>query len=76
MEISYILPQATRVELSIYDVTGTKVKEFGIGVQEPGEYSVFWDVCDQAGKAVPQGIYFVRLETETRQRSLPIIVVK
>jgi hypothetical protein len=76
VEISYILPQATWVELSIYDVTGTKVKVFETGVQEPGEYSLFWDLHNQRGKTVPQGIYFVRLETETGQRSLPIIVVK
>jgi len=64
LRISYTLgnvdPEAAR--LSIYDATGRLVKSFRI---EPNatRNTVAWNCYDESGEAVPNGIYFVQLES-------------
>ncbi|MEO0191078.1 MAG: T9SS type A sorting domain-containing protein, partial [candidate division WOR-3 bacterium] len=51
------------VNLAIYDVTGRVVRTFNLasGIQEQVS-SVVWDGCDDMGRRLPAGVYFVRLE--------------
>jgi hypothetical protein len=61
--IRYELPQASHVELRIYDVTGRRVKDLVDGPLEAGRQAGIWDGRDNAGAPVPAGVYFYRLET-------------
>jgi hypothetical protein len=56
--ISYTLPQAGPVTLSIYNIMGQKVATLIDGVQQAGEHQVIWDA-----ENVTSGIYFCCLET-------------
>ena len=62
--IKFALPRETSVMLDIYDVRGGKVRSLVATRQLPGEYSVMWDGTDDAGSAVPSGIYTYRLRTD------------
>jgi uncharacterized delta-60 repeat protein len=67
--ISYSLPVATQVTLSIYDLTGRLVETPVNEIQQPGIHQVRWDRQDN-----PSGVYFYRLEAgefvETRKMVL------
>jgi hypothetical protein len=55
--ISYYLPVASNVMLTVYDVLGRQVATLVNEVQLFGHYQVIWD-----GSEVTSGIYFCRLQ--------------
>jgi hypothetical protein len=59
--ISYQLPQATRVTLSIYDLSGQLVKTLVDEEQPANSYTIFWDGTNKAGRKVASGIYIYAL---------------
>jgi len=67
--ITFSLPTASKVELSIYNILGQKVDILIDEHREAGKYTVQWDAS-----SMPSGIYFYRLKTdsniETRKMSL------
>jgi len=56
-EIRYQLPEASYVELAIYDVLGQKVRVLVDGFVDASYRTMVWDARD-----VASGIYFVRME--------------
>jgi hypothetical protein len=67
--ITYLVPSESRVQLTIYDVTGRRVSALVDEVQAPGEYRVMWDASE-----IASGIYIYRLSasghTLTRRMTL------
>ncbi len=59
--IGYQLPEAGRVRLVVFNVTGQEVRRLVDGDQAPGEYRVIWDGRDELGRSVASGIYFYQL---------------
>jgi len=60
--ISFSLPTAGEVRLSVYNVLGQQVKTLAAGTFEAGRHEVVWDGTDEAGDHVTSGIYLYRLE--------------
>ncbi len=60
--ISYVMPVAGEVTVTIYNMLGQLVKRFEQGKQNPGEHVIIWDGTNTAGNAVSTGIYFYKLE--------------
>ncbi|MBI5472565.1 MAG: T9SS type A sorting domain-containing protein [Ignavibacteriae bacterium] len=60
--ILYALPEAARVNLSIYNVLGQRVAELKNEVQNAGFYNAIWNGRNDAGAQVATGVYFYRLE--------------
>jgi hypothetical protein len=73
-KISYYLPQACQVKLTIYNVLGQKVRALFDGHQEAGTQSLSWNGKDDDGNQLSSGIYFYRLQADdfiqTRKMSL------
>jgi hypothetical protein len=62
--ISYGLAQAGPVELSLFDVTGRRIRSLVSETAAPGSYHVRWDGRDGGGRSVSGGVYFARLHTD------------
>ena len=60
--ISFALPSSGLANLSIYSITGQKVRELVSGPMNAGSHSVVWDGLDASGKAVSSGVYLSRLK--------------
>jgi hypothetical protein len=60
------LPREARVELALYDQQGRRVRALLSGTQPAGERTIAWDGAGDNGRALPAGLYFVRLTTEGR----------
>ncbi len=61
--INFTLPQESRFNLAIYNLLGQRVRLLAQGVRPAGEYRATWDGRDDAGQALPSGVYIYRLET-------------
>jgi hypothetical protein len=73
--IRYDLPEASRVSLEVFDVSGRVVRVLETGTVTPaGQHHVIWDGRGATGRLVASGVYFYRLEagayTETQQMML------
>jgi hypothetical protein len=58
--VHFSVAKAGRVQVSIYDVTGRKIRGLADRVFQAGEHSLQWDGTDDGGGKVARGVYFVR----------------
>jgi hypothetical protein len=65
-----------RVQLSLYDLHGRRVREIDAGFRDPGEHSFVWDATDRRGARVASGVYLLRLSfdgIESDRRSITLV---
>ncbi|UCD05395.1 MAG: T9SS type A sorting domain-containing protein [candidate division WOR-3 bacterium] len=55
--IRFGLTAQTNVNLTIYDVTGARVKELINASCTASQHTIIWDGCDDRGRYVPPGVY-------------------
>lgn len=60
--LRYGLPSAQPLRLAVYSLDGRRVRLLREARQAAGFYSEIWNGRDDEGRAVPAGVYFVRLE--------------
>ena len=75
-QISYKLPKASSVNLSVYNILGRKVKTLVSGEQFAGTYLVKWDGKDEYGNDVASGIYLYRLKTKNFDSARRMLLLK
>ena len=59
--LSYTLSQAGRIDLSVYSVTGQRVRTLVQGHLAAGAHSVLWDGRDNTGNQASSGVYIALL---------------
>ena len=69
--ISYRVPEATRVHLGVFDVSGRRIATLVDGYQPAGSYSVSWNATGQSS-----GVYFYRLVVGGVEERKRLILVK
>ncbi len=62
--IRFALPEASQVNLVVYDLNGRAIRTLAAGAFQPGNHSVVWDGMDANGREVASGTYVYRLTTE------------
>lgn len=60
--VSFDVDQSQNVRVEVFDLRGRLVAELTDKLFESGEHSVEWQGRDDAGRAVPSGEYFFRVE--------------
>ncbi len=75
-KIGYQLPNRAYVEITIYDITGRKVKKLVSAIKPAGHYSVVWDGRNSHGKEVSSGVYFYRLKAKGISQTRKMILLK
>jgi hypothetical protein len=74
--ISYALPQASAVRLTIHDASGRPVRTLENCRRDAGQYRVAWDGRAGNGEKVAAGIYFYTLTTDEASVSQKLTVVR
>lgn len=74
--ISFTLPEAQRVNLSIYNTIGQKVKELISRDLPMGDHEIVWNGTNEFGREVPSGIYYYRLSSRNYQEIRKMILMK
>ena len=75
-EIHYVLPSASRVQISIYDASGRMVSELVNEDQTKGDHGVHWNGRDARGATVGSGVYFVKLNANGEVRTQKMVLLK
>jgi hypothetical protein len=73
---TFTIPVSSKVELSIYDVYGRKVRTLLDDMKEAGRYTQLWDGRDDDGRALSSGIYFCRLHAGEYHQSKKVLLLK
>jgi len=73
---SYVLPRADRVQLSVYNMLGQKVRTITDGWQPAGYYTVQWDGKNDQGRKAAAGVYLYQLKAAGCQETQKMVVVK
>jgi beta-glucanase (GH16 family) len=73
--ISFELPVASDYEVTVYDVSGRRVREL-LGTGTAGVNTVQWDGRDTRGAGVASGIYYCRVKAGTGAATSTMVLVK
>jgi hypothetical protein len=76
--VSFNIEQITeRIELKVYDATGRLVRNlYGAMPHAPGAMQISWDGTDQTDRKLPNGVYFVKLQTGDYSESRKVLLVR
>ena len=79
--IPYHLASDTDVQISIYDINGTLVRQLDLGHQRSGYYTnrsraAYWDGRNDFGERVASGVYFFTLSADTFKSTRKMLVGK
>lgn len=74
--IGYTVSEPGHIDLSVYSLTGQKIKCLINRSADPGEYAVTWDGRDESGNLVSSGVYLYRLESATNSFTRRMILLK
>ena len=72
--LSFTTSSRQRVNLSLYDVGGRRVRTIQDGEVDAGVHSLNWDGNDASGRSLASGLYFARLMTPAGTRSIRLVV--
>ena len=70
-QITFTLPKASNVTLTIYNVLGQQIATLVNGKNEPGAHSVSWNALN-----VPSGVYFYRIVAGDFVQTKKMVVMK
>ena len=74
--ISFSIPKDSKVELSIYNIAGQKIKTLANENFQRGYHKVVWNGKDERDKLVSSGIYIYKLETDNFYEIKKAILLK
>ncbi len=74
--VHFYLPGAGQASVAVHDASGRVVARVADGLFAAGRHDLQWSGRDDAGRRVPAGVYFVRLENCAGIRSSKIAVVR
>ncbi|TMQ71933.1 MAG: T9SS type A sorting domain-containing protein [Candidatus Eisenbacteria bacterium] len=70
------LPHDARIDVTLFDARGRKVRSLWSGTMTAGEHSLAWDGRDEARRPAPSGTYFYRLRVESRVLTGRLVVTR
>jgi flagellar hook assembly protein FlgD len=74
--IRYALPHEGNVSLTVFDLNGRRVALLESGLKTAGQHFIRWNGRDSAGKRVPSGVYFYRLEAASPAGTATVLTKK
>lgn len=74
--LRFDLAESGTARLTVYDISGRRVRVFQTGVLVPGRQLLPWDGRGDGGEDLPSGVYFQRLEAETSSEAGRFLLVR
>ncbi|HIB03236.1 MAG TPA: T9SS type A sorting domain-containing protein, partial [Candidatus Marinimicrobia bacterium] len=74
--ITYDLPERSKVRLTVFDITGRRIRQIVNGYQEAGFQSAVWEGTDDTGRPVSGGLYFYQLQAGEFVKTRKMLLIK
>lgn len=74
--IHFSLGQSGPAKLSVFDVSGRRVRSLLSGEGHGGAQALFWDGRDEAGRELASGVYFYRLQAGERSLTRKLVLIR
>jgi len=75
--IQYELAQTERVQVTIYDISGKRIRDLhSMSSQSRGRYAVRWDGRNTHGVRVAAGVYFCELRTSAGAETTRLVLLR
>jgi hypothetical protein len=77
-EIGYDVPAGYvgDVTVTVYDVTGRRVRRLVAGQVPSGYHRAVWTASDEGGRRVTAGVYFVRLDARDFRKTAKLVLLR
>ena len=75
-ELDYFISSPGRVELTVYDVLGRRVRTLLDRHESEGDHTAAWDTRDDRGRNVTQGVYFAVLRVAGFDRKILLAPIR
>jgi len=75
-EMRFTLPGAGQTEVSVFSLSGRRVRELANAALGAGEHEIRWDGTDASGREAASGVYVVRVTSMGLQRSKRILLIR
>jgi len=70
------IAKTEEVKITIYSITGQKIKTIEKRKMDPGYYKVSWNGTNQSGQKVSSGVYMVRMQAGTFRKNVMLTYAK
>ncbi|MFA7546949.1 MAG: chitobiase/beta-hexosaminidase C-terminal domain-containing protein [Candidatus Cloacimonadaceae bacterium] len=74
--IAFELKEAANASLEIYNLKGQKVRSLANAHYQAGAHKVVWDGCDDAGRVLSSGVYWVKMNSGSYHCLHKIVMMK
>lgn len=75
-KIIYGIPSRAYVSLTVFDLSGKRVRSVVSDEQDPSYYRVEWDGLDDRGSTAASGVYFCRLTAGNLSTSRKLLLIR
>ncbi len=75
-DIRFVVPARSSVEVTVFSVTGRRMRTLFDGEAEAGVHRVSWDGTDGRGRAVAPGTYFVKMQAGGRSQTRTVTLLR
>jgi hypothetical protein len=73
--ICFTLMATASADINIYNTQGRLIKSFADTRYSSGSHTIVWDGCDNLGRKMSSGVYFVELHTNTRTSTTKLSLI-
>nr|MBC8399923.1 T9SS type A sorting domain-containing protein [Candidatus Neomarinimicrobiota bacterium] len=74
--IQYDLPEASNVQIVIYDLLGRQVTTLINRFEDPGYKQVIWNATNNQGQPVGAGVYFYKIQAGNFHQTKKMVLLK
>ncbi|RKY61154.1 MAG: hypothetical protein DRP96_04020 [Candidatus Neomarinimicrobiota bacterium] len=74
--IRFSVPEISRVNISIYNMLGQKVRTLVDNVMIPGYHTVTWDACNDMGDPVATGVYIYVMTSKDQRFTNKMMLIR
>ncbi len=75
-KIVFALPNRSKVDLGIFDLTGRRVATLVSGMQDAGIHTLDWNGMDRTGNEMPSGVYFYKLKAGSDVQTRKLVITR
>ena len=72
--LTFELPRPARVAATVFDLSGRRVRRLTEGYLPAGPRTLVWNGCDESGRAVGAGLYFLALDVDGQRFGRRIVL--